>query len=226
MSVEGTRFSVIDSSDHGGLLWITASLGLTYFGISCIVRVLISYKSFHRDSVMLIVATVSYCQSPKWLRSNSWINGRYLGSYKPFRCMHSSLRDLESLLNTSAKLKLKNLRRYTFRAIIDTPIDVNIIQAAYVGGIFFILALAASKCSVAWFIARLSPDVKHLRSCAITFWASIVWGVVGVLLLTLRCSLDRPWDTRGKCSNLVSRNSKIWVQSYLNWEDVKLYLFR
>jgi hypothetical protein len=52
-------FAVIDDDDHGGLLWITAALSFSYFMLSSAIRVFISYGSFHRDAMMLVVATVS-----------------------------------------------------------------------------------------------------------------------------------------------------------------------
>lgn len=52
-------FAAIDGTDRSGLLWITAALSLTYFVLSCMLRVFISFRSFHRDAAMLILASVS-----------------------------------------------------------------------------------------------------------------------------------------------------------------------
>jgi hypothetical protein len=53
----GAPFTVIDSNDQGGLLWITAGLSLSYFMLSSVSRVFISYRSFQRDTVMLYVVS-------------------------------------------------------------------------------------------------------------------------------------------------------------------------
>lgn len=52
-------FTVVSASDNSGLLWITAALSLTYFMLSCAIRVFINYQTFHRDATMLVVATVT-----------------------------------------------------------------------------------------------------------------------------------------------------------------------
>ena len=56
---EGSRFAVIDSNNQGGILWITASLSLTYFVLSSILRVNLAHRQITKDSVTLVVATVS-----------------------------------------------------------------------------------------------------------------------------------------------------------------------
>jgi hypothetical protein len=54
----GNRFSDVDDNHHGGILWITASLSLTYFVLSCVLRVYLSYRQLNRDAISLIMATV------------------------------------------------------------------------------------------------------------------------------------------------------------------------
>jgi hypothetical protein len=54
----GKRFSTVDDNHHGGILWITASLSMTYFVLSCILRVHLSYRQLTKDTVSLVVATV------------------------------------------------------------------------------------------------------------------------------------------------------------------------
>ena len=54
----GSRFSPVDDDHHGGLLWITASLSLIYFVFSCILRVILFYPQFTKDTICLVVATV------------------------------------------------------------------------------------------------------------------------------------------------------------------------
>jgi hypothetical protein len=81
-------------------------------------------------------------------------------------------------------------------------------QAAYASDIFFILTLSCSKCSVAWFIARLNPNARHGILCSSIFWTSVVWGLVGILALALRCNLSYPWITIGEqCTNLACHDS-------------------
>ena len=58
-STQNFRFAALDDSDQGALLWITAAMSFSYFMLSSVIRVFISFRSFHRDAAMLIVATVS-----------------------------------------------------------------------------------------------------------------------------------------------------------------------
>jgi hypothetical protein len=58
-STQVEPFAIIDSNDQGGILWITAALSFSYFVLSSAIRVFISFRSFHRDAVMLVIATVS-----------------------------------------------------------------------------------------------------------------------------------------------------------------------
>lgn len=55
----GNRFYAIDDNHQGGILWITASLSVTYFILSCILRVFISYPHLTKDTICLVIATVS-----------------------------------------------------------------------------------------------------------------------------------------------------------------------
>ena len=54
----GNRFSAVDDDHHGGILWITASLSLTYFVLSCILRVFLSRRQLTKDALCLVAATV------------------------------------------------------------------------------------------------------------------------------------------------------------------------
>ncbi|KAH8811164.1 hypothetical protein F5884DRAFT_854524 [Xylogone sp. PMI_703] len=84
--------------------------------------------------------------------------------------------------------------------------SADIEKAGYAADIFFILSLCFAKCSVALFIGRLSPAAKHQYMCSALFWFSILWGMSGVLALSLRCDLSHPWVTLGaKCSNFLLR---------------------
>jgi len=80
----------------------------------------------------------------------------------------------------------------------------NIQKAGYAADILFILSLSCTKCSISWFTARLSPDSKHQYICASIFWLSLLWGLSGILALSLRCDLSHPWVTVGvKCHNFL-----------------------
>ena len=54
----GKRFSVVDDNHHGGILWVTATLSMTYFVLSGIVRVYLSYRQLTKDTISLVLATV------------------------------------------------------------------------------------------------------------------------------------------------------------------------
>jgi hypothetical protein len=78
-------------------------------------------------------------------------------------------------------------------------------QYGYAADLLFIIALAISKLSVIFFLARLTPNKTHLRLCTAVGAICGAWGVGGVLSLALKCDLAEPWITNGqKCTSLVS----------------------
>ena len=54
----GKRFSVVDDNHHGGILWVAATLSMTYFVLSGIVRVYLSHRQLTKDTISLVLATV------------------------------------------------------------------------------------------------------------------------------------------------------------------------
>ncbi|KFY48512.1 hypothetical protein V495_01269 [Pseudogymnoascus sp. VKM F-4514 (FW-929)] len=139
--VSQNRFSTVDSNHHGGILWITSSLSLTYFSLSCILRMYLSYRHFTKDATSLLVATV-------------------------FGFVHNG----------------------------------------YAADILFIVALAISKLSVVYFVARLTPHVKYVKLCTVASALCVAWGIGGVFALALRCNLAKPWITIGeRCTNILLR---------------------
>lgn len=81
-------------------------------------------------------------------------------------------------------------------------------QHGYAADLLFIIALAISKLSVIFFLARLTPNKTYLRFCTAVGALCGAWGVGGVLSLALKCDLAEPWITIGeKCTNLVSCES-------------------
>lgn len=78
-------------------------------------------------------------------------------------------------------------------------------QNGYAADILFIAALAISKLSVVYFVARLTPHVKYVKLCTVASALCVAWGIGGVFALALRCNLAKPWITIGeRCTNMVS----------------------
>ena len=52
---------------------------------------------------------------------------------------------------------------------------------------------------------RLSPGKNHIRASKVALISSIVWAVVSIFLVALKCNLSHPWvEYSQKCANLVS----------------------
>jgi hypothetical protein len=55
---EGPRFSKITSDDHAGFLWIATALGVSYIGLSGILRLFLRHRNFGLDGAAVALATV------------------------------------------------------------------------------------------------------------------------------------------------------------------------
>ncbi|KAH8807567.1 hypothetical protein F5884DRAFT_857144 [Xylogone sp. PMI_703] len=85
--------------------------------------------------------------------------------------------------------------------------EIEYIQKAsvgYVADILFMLAVCGAKGSLAWFTARLSPDLNHQYVCNGLFCLSLLWGIAGAVALSIRCDLHHPWSM-ARCSGLLLR---------------------
>jgi hypothetical protein len=65
--------------------------------------------------------------------------------------------------------------------------------------------MCLSKACIALLFMRLSPGKNHIRASKIALISSIVWAVVSIFMVALKCNLSHPWvEYNQKCTNLVS----------------------
>ncbi|KAF2161839.1 hypothetical protein M409DRAFT_69630 [Zasmidium cellare ATCC 36951] len=79
-------------------------------------------------------------------------------------------------------------------------------KSFYSSQILTVLALGLCKCSVAYFIVRLTPKSTMQKTMDSIIIASIAWTVAAVLAFALQCSLTDPWSFEdGSCTNVYVR---------------------
>lgn len=81
----------------------------------------------------------------------------------------------------------------------------NTRKSFYVGQILTVLALGLCKCSVACFIARLTPQTYLRRGLNVLIACIVAWMFASILSLALQCDLVEPWGlASGECEGVVS----------------------
>ncbi|KAK4495558.1 hypothetical protein PRZ48_001223 [Zasmidium cellare] len=79
-------------------------------------------------------------------------------------------------------------------------------KSFYSSQILAVLALGLCKCSVAYFIVRLTPKSTMKKTMDSIILASIAWTVAAVFAFALQCRLSNPWSfAAGSCTNVYSR---------------------
>ncbi|OCK76745.1 hypothetical protein K432DRAFT_462498 [Lepidopterella palustris CBS 459.81] len=88
-----------------------------------------------------------------------------------------------------------------------SPQDVVSVQKiAYANDMLFILSMCLTKVCVALLFMRLSPGKNHILVSKVVFALSIVWAVLSIFLVALKCDLSRPWiEYNQKCTGLFVR---------------------
>lgn len=83
---------------------------------------------------------------------------------------------------------------------------ISVQKTAYVNDILFLLSMCLSKACIALLFMRLSPGKNHIRASKIALISSIVWAVVSIFMVALKCNLSHPWvEYNQKCTNLFVR---------------------
>ncbi|KAL3429170.1 hypothetical protein BDV09DRAFT_203264 [Aspergillus tetrazonus] len=85
--------------------------------------------------------------------------------------------------------------------------DVNIIQVLIItSDILYLITLYTTKCCVVGIYLRLTPQKIHNRASWATLLLCTLWVVPAILILSVNCGLNRPWEgTGGQCENLLPR---------------------
>ncbi|PGH15113.1 rpsU-divergently transcribed protein [Helicocarpus griseus UAMH5409] len=71
---------------------------------------------------------------------------------------------------------------------------LDIQMNAYIGDIFYVIALMLSKAAAFMLIARLTRYTRHVNAAYVGVGLTALWGIGLVLALCLRCTLPHPWD--------------------------------
>lgn len=79
-------------------------------------------------------------------------------------------------------------------------------KSFYSSQILAVLALGFCKCSVAYFIVRLTPKASMKRTMEFIIAASTAWTIAAALAFALQCGLSDPWSfAAGSCTDVYSR---------------------
>ncbi|KAL4803706.1 hypothetical protein BDV18DRAFT_38301 [Aspergillus unguis] len=85
--------------------------------------------------------------------------------------------------------------------------DAKIVQILVnISDILYLLTLYTTKCCVVGIYLRLSPQKLHKRSSWGTLVLCTLWVVPAILILTIDCGFNHPWNIAGRqCPNLLKR---------------------
>ncbi|OCL15262.1 hypothetical protein AOQ84DRAFT_329710 [Glonium stellatum] len=90
--------------------------------------------------------------------------------------------------------------------LISAPDLVTVEKTVYVNDILFLISMSISKACIALLFMRLSPGKNHIKVSKFALISSIVWAVVSIFMVALKCNLSQPWvEYNQKCTNLFVR---------------------
>lgn len=96
--------------------------------------------------------------------------------------------------------------------LLDPSALRSVEKSFYSSQILAVLALGLCKCSVACFIARLTPKSTMKKTMDSIICATIAWIVAASFAFALQCDLSNPWAlATGSCKNVYSRVIAICV---------------
>ncbi|KAK5049004.1 hypothetical protein LTR84_005426 [Exophiala bonariae] len=83
-------------------------------------------------------------------------------------------------------------------------------KAYYISDLFYVITIWIAKCSVILLLLRLTAKTEQALVANIILFATIVLGVVSLLITALSCDLSSPWIFIGKqCSGLAQRRKAV-----------------
>lgn len=86
----------------------------------------------------------------------------------------------------------------------ETGIGIDVLQLLYAGQLLYIIAVGTSKCSTAFFIARLTRYGPQIRQAHILAAVSGFWTLASVIAVAARGSAAAPWAVLDGSKALVS----------------------
>ncbi|KAK2732678.1 hypothetical protein FQN55_003957 [Onygenales sp. PD_40] len=109
------------------------------------------------------------------------------------------------------------------RDTLDEATFQSFSKSIYVSQILSVVALAATKASVALLIIRIRPLKRVLQACRGLLAVITVWLAAGVISLAFQCNVPRPWIfSDGRCLNLRALYIGLGVGSILT--DISLVI--
>ncbi|KAI5206250.1 hypothetical protein E4T38_03889 [Aureobasidium subglaciale] len=209
-------FAVVSDVDHSAWVIIATALGLSWSLTFGVMRVIVRATTRQRhgvDDYALAVSTfLTIIQSSIILGACANGLGKSITLLTPDEI--EKVQQVGSCLSDTIKSEA-DLEK----------------QMTYAGMLFWIIAIGASKLSVALFLLRLTPVCTHRRVYQ-TFMAILsIWIVVYVFAFALQCDMSRPWITIGAscpgvyerwqtfCAlDIISEISLVCMTVYLVWD--------
>ncbi|PYI27936.1 hypothetical protein BP00DRAFT_404037 [Aspergillus indologenus CBS 114.80] len=83
-------------------------------------------------------------------------------------------------------------------------------QDLYAANILFLAGHCAAKLSVLFLLQRLGRERSYLRACQGVMVGIVLWAVVSILIVSLKCPFRHPWLI-GQCASILPRWQAITV---------------
>ncbi|QDS73033.1 hypothetical protein FKW77_009316 [Venturia effusa] len=186
-SIVDDGHQALTSSNHGGLITITAAMLMVFMILFYVIRILVRLgfkSSIEIDDFAITLGSIcGIVQSTLVMLAVKAGLGRKIHLLRP-----------EQLSKVSVVSEVLD----------PVPFDsADGVQMTYACDLIFIFTLALAKISAAGLIARLSRQNSHLIACRVVMGLALVWGIAGILVIGIRCNPLLSWNTE-KCSSLLS----------------------
>lgn len=179
---DATRFSPITTTDHAGLLWIAAILGLIYTSLVLLARAYIKRKMYGSDDALVAVATAAHAGHAGAL---------FVGLTHGLGKFATEVPRSEGEGSVTATLAMAG-------------------RAVHAAQLLALLALGLAKCSVLALMLRVfTPEgglTKGYRTCFAVLFLCIFWAVGAVAAVSIHCDSDTLLMTQNEvfCPRQVS----------------------
>lgn len=177
-----TRFSPITTTDHAGVLWIAAILGLVYTSLALLARAYIKRKMYGSDDALVAAATAAHAGHAGAL---------FVGLTHGLGKFAAEIPTTEGEGSVTAALAIAG-------------------RAVHAAQLLALLALGLAKCSALALMLRVfTPEgglTKGYRTCFAILFLCIGWAVGAVVAVSTHCVGDTLLTTQNEvfCPHQVS----------------------
>lgn len=203
-------FAIITDDDHSGYLIIACALGISLVSLSIIIRVLLRSMfghGFGTDDTVLFIATVSWRLCTSNTEFEADVPSQAFAFIESALIWTAAGKGLGASLDLMRPSDIQTIEKLSTARHCANDVLADILQMFYASHILTIITLALAKCSVGFFILRLTPHQFQRVPIWSTIAVTAAWMVASVLAMALQCDLSQPWRlTRGvQCPDSVSR---------------------